>query len=448
MKAHLRGISTVTAVIIVIAILVVGVAAGLTVLNMNPGASSSSSTAAQSSTLANTSSSSKSTYLMTNSSSLNSSSSSSVSTLESNSSSSLTTTANLTTTSSSSTYISSSSNPSGNSFKVIANVAVGGNPFGIAYDPSNGYLYALNYGSLQCAYRGNECGYVSVIDGSTNSIVANISSGFFSPQGIAYDSSNGLIYVANSYSNNLSIINPSTNRVTGYVQVGCSSFSVYFEPNNGYLYVPILSCSYNTVLVVSGVSNTVVGNITGGLWNPDAFTYDSSNGYLYAANTACNNGMGGGECGNISVIDTSLNNVIDQIGPLGSPRGIAFDPLNGYVYVASALSGSVTIINGATNSVLSSISVGGEPQSVVFDPQNDHLFVTNFPGSDSVNGHVTVIDGAANLVIGNVTVGHAPLYGALDTSNGYIYVSNELSGTVSVISQESYSIGLNPISVG
>jgi len=59
-------------------------------------------------------------------------------------------------------------------------------PFEIAYDSSNGYLYVTNY------YSNN----VSVINGATNTFIASIVVGKW-PWGIAYDSSNGYVYVAN-----------------------------------------------------------------------------------------------------------------------------------------------------------------------------------------------------------------------------------------------------------
>jgi len=48
---------------------------------------------------------------------------------------------------------------------VIANITVGQGPWGVAYDPSNGYIYVTNLGSDS----------VSVINGTT--VIANITVG-------------------------------------------------------------------------------------------------------------------------------------------------------------------------------------------------------------------------------------------------------------------------------
>ena len=72
------------------------------------------------------------------------------------------------------------------------------NPWGIAYDPSNGYLYVTDWGS----------GTVSVINGKTNTVIATIPVGIW-PVGVAYDPSNGYIYVTNYASGTVSIISTS-----------------------------------------------------------------------------------------------------------------------------------------------------------------------------------------------------------------------------------------------
>ena len=54
----------------------------------------------------------------------------------------------------------------GTTFKVIANITVGSSPAGVAYDPSNGYIYVTNAGS----------GTVSIISTSVSASSTSISS--------------------------------------------------------------------------------------------------------------------------------------------------------------------------------------------------------------------------------------------------------------------------------
>jgi YVTN family beta-propeller protein len=88
-------------------------------------------------------------------------------------------------------------------------------PFGVTFDSANKYIYVTNI-------RSNN---VSVINGTTNRVITNIGVGY-GPAGVAFDSANGYIYVANSNSNNISVINGATNRVIANIGVGLWPFGV------------------------------------------------------------------------------------------------------------------------------------------------------------------------------------------------------------------------------
>ena len=51
----------------------------------------------------------------------------------------------------------------------------------------------------------------------------------------------------------------------------------------------------------------------------------------------------------------------------GAPTDAAFDPQNGYVYVANSYSNNVSVIRGTT--VIASVAVGESPQFVTWDPE-------------------------------------------------------------------------------
>ena len=77
----------------------------------------------------------------------------------------------------------------------FVNTLNGLRPSGAAFDSFNGFVYVTNSGSDS----------VSVINGTTNKVIANISVGS-NPHGAVFDSSNGFVYVTNFYSGTVSII--------------------------------------------------------------------------------------------------------------------------------------------------------------------------------------------------------------------------------------------------
>jgi len=280
------------------------------------------------------------------------------------------------------------------------------------------------YGS-QNSGQNNPGGYVKyTLDLINNTLIngnfVNTGNGM-GPWGIAYDPSNGYIYVTNFYSGTVSVINGATNTVIANITVGSGPRGVAYDPSNGYIYVT--NELSDTISVIYGT--TVIATIPVGTW-PVGVAYDPSNGYIYVADSGSDS---------VSVIYGTTNTVIATIPVEGGPEGIAYDPSNGYIYVTNFYSGTVSVINGATNTVIANIPVGTGPAGVAYDPSNGYIYVTDY-----ISGIVSVINGANNTVIANITVGINPWGIAYDPSNGYIYVANSGSGTVSIISTPAQAI--------
>src|SRR5215831_2190040 len=88
---------------------------------------------------------------------------------------------------------------------VIKTITVGTGPYGDLFDPANGYIYIANVFSNS----------VSVIDGSTNTVIATITVPSNqlgqTPRQLAFNSHNDDIYSADIYSNTVSVIDGKTN---------------------------------------------------------------------------------------------------------------------------------------------------------------------------------------------------------------------------------------------
>ena len=286
---------------------------------------------------------------------------------------------------------------------------------GMTFDSSNGYVYVANSFS----------GKVLVINGSDNTVIDNIAAGL-DPQGIEFDPSNGNVYVANIAANNISVISGSSENVVANIPVGRAPVGVAFDASNGYLYVG--NSNSSNVSVINGKTNAVIDSVSMSS-EPQGITYDSSNQNIYVVTSD-----------SVSVINGANNTVIANIPVGGEPLGLAYDPSNGFVYVGDSYSDNVSVINGKTNAVISNIAVGSHPEDVMFDPSNEYLYVVNV-----MSNNVSVINGANNTVIANIPVGGEPLGLAYDPSNGFVYIDNSGSGTVSIISTEVGSKAMFPV---
>jgi YVTN family beta-propeller protein len=215
----------------------------------------------------------------------------------------------------------------------------GKNPKGIVINPINNTIYVTNMGSNT----------VSMINGTTNVVVNNITlatgeqevgvraegTGFFSPVGIAYNSDNGNLYVTNRGSDTISVINGTTNTLVDEIAVNAIAPSgIIYNAANNYIYVTNMGS--NTVSVINGTTNTIVANIPVGL-GPNGITYNQNNGDVYVTNSIN---------GTISIVD-GLENTVTRTIPLGinnNPNDISYNVSNERLFVTNTNSSTVSAI--------------------------------------------------------------------------------------------------------
>ena len=136
---------------------------------------------------------------------------------------------------------------------VVATIAVGALPRGVAITPDGTRAYVPNAGST-----------VSVIDTATNTAVASISVGA-NPQVVAITPDGTRAYVTNStIPGMVSIIDTATNTVVATVAVGPQPSAVAITPDGTRAYVT--NGLDNTVSVIDIATNTVVATIAVGLF--------------------------------------------------------------------------------------------------------------------------------------------------------------------------------------
>jgi YVTN family beta-propeller protein len=240
----------------------------------------------------------------------------------------------------------------------------------MAYDQSNGFLYVTNGASDN----------ISVIDSVTDTIVTSIQDSGFggrTPTGIAYDQKNYNIYAAinGGFSYDVDVINGTSNTIVQTITAYPKPYYVMYDDLNDHIY---LISQFNDLTIINGTTNTVIENLTGSEFlAPTTMALDESTGYIYVTNF---------DSGNVTVVNGASQQVVGWI-PVGSqPNGVAYDPDNGFIYVANQNSSNVTVIDGVTDSVIGSIVVGSGPNGVGFDPANGNIYVSN-----SMSGTVSII---------------------------------------------------------
>ncbi len=304
-------------------------------------------------------------------------------------------------------------------------------PQDVVYNPFNNNLYVLS------SYKS-----VIVIDGATNAVlrIINLQNGAFDA---VADPANGNVFVTDLVSNKISVINGTTNTLESTIELSESPASIAYDSKNGLLYAAldntnvILSNTTSTATSTTGgeiaIVNASTNMVLGTLHIPAQeqlslgyLAYDPVNGYLYVTSCmSCDVSTGS----NILALNVTSGAVVASVPTLLSGR-LAVDTISGAVYVDGL---NISVIDGSTNRVVSTINEGGDccSEGIAFDPVNRNLYVTSYySGSVSIG----VIDTTTDSIIKSIAGDFAEAGLAVGLQSGNVYAPITTSDSLVLIS--------------
>lgn len=249
-----------------------------------------------------------------------------------------------------------------------------------------------------------------------------------------------LLYVANSGSNYLTVIDRFENRVVGVIGVGENPTGLVLSKEQGRLYV--LNSGSNSISFIDTSQDYVVDRIhlISGIDPVEMAMIPHSNnvdhGKLYITNRGSND---------VTVADTFLKAQVKSIRVGNAPMGITANPERAEVYVTNSESNSISIIDSLSDTVKATINVGTKPLGIVV--VKDSIYVLN-EGSD----RITIIDLVSKKITGTLLV-RGPRMGIYSKQYDKVYLSNYSTGQVSfliptsAVITRSISVGRQPIGV-
>ena len=166
----------------------------------------------------------------------------------------------------------------------LATIPVGSVPIGVAVNATSNKIYVANS-------RSNN---ISVIDGASNTVVATVADpNAIAPFAVAVNATTNTIYVANSQSNNLTVIDGGTNAVIATIPVGTSPSAVAVDSHTNFIYVANFGNSQGgnrgNITVIDGAKHTTTTLTDPKAMNPIAVAANSVTNKAYVANWASNN---------------------------------------------------------------------------------------------------------------------------------------------------------------
>ncbi len=202
---------------------------------------------------------------------------------------------------------------------------------------------------------------------------------------------------------------------------GQNPIAAFIHPNGNELYVS--NSSSNNVGIIDLPTQAVINTITVGKkpWGL-ALTPDGNKGFV--ANQDANS---------VSIFNTSTHSVTNTIPVGAKPWGIAITPGGSKAYICNSGSNTVSVIDVNKELVLTTVNVGTSPHWPIVSLDGHRIFISN-----SGNRTVSVIDTESEVVIQTVPMNGSPEGLCALPDGSEIYVGTD--STVSVIQASDYTV--------
>lgn len=327
----------------------------------------------------------------------------------------------------------------------------------IVYDPNNGGIYVAANGTSGPGPVGGGISHLSTL---SYTVLDNIGLNYTATM-MAFDPADNFLVTswytlcANStlagcisdpygilYYSNITVVSTLHDRTVGSVPVAAPYGAVY-DAANGNLYTSNLITTNVSVLNGSRLaSNPPTLGTFAAPGGTGVSCYDSANGDVYV--TGFNNMGTYGSGAGVYVYGPRGSGGYGLIAGITSitqrPRGCAYDPANGLLYVGEYGYGQVGVYNVSSNATspplvtqISLASGASDPWGITYG--GGDLFVTYTPGTTPSGGfhYVTIINGASNTIVGELGPGAlAPGYAAYDPATSTLWVSGLERSAVTV----------------
>ncbi|WP_170323648.1 protein kinase domain-containing protein [Cryptosporangium phraense] len=292
-------------------------------------------------------------------------------------------------------------------------IPVGRGPQGIAFAPDNRFVYVANSDSRT----------VSVVDTEELGQVATIPTRD-QPQYLAINRDGTKLYVSthndNGTGNTVAVVDTKTRQVTKRINVGnpdqpSNPYALALSPDGALLYVPDHERS---VITVIGTAQEQVLMTLGVKPKPHWVTFAPDGRSAYVADHESNL---------ISVIDTAKTTVTATI-PVGkSPHSVAVTPDGTTALTANFDVDTSSVVDLKTKNVRT-VNVGKNPRCVAVSADGRHAYY-----AATGDGRLTVIDIKTLRRTASLAVGQEPWVVAVSPDGYTGWVSNRASNTVSVV---------------
>jgi YVTN family beta-propeller protein len=272
--------------------------------------------------------------------------------------------------------------------------------------------------SARSVYVANSgSGTVSVIDSNTNSVIANVVVAG-EPVDVAITPDGTRAYVANKGTNTVSVIDTFTNSQIGTIVVRTEPNGIAITPGGRFAYVA--NFGDDSVSLIDTATNSLpIGPIQVGE-EPQGVAVSPDGRFVYVALKS----------GGIDVIDTRTNTIGSISGDALPHTRLAIGPRGGRGFAANGESASVTAFNPASRNVVGApIGIGGDPFGIAIEPSGGTAYAA-IPGG----GAITPLSASLGVPLSGPIGGFPGAAGVAIAPNGQQgYVTDGSGSSVTVL---------------
>ena len=255
---------------------------------------------------------------------------------------------------------------------------------------------------------------VALIEGATRKVIKHLAVGD-DPSHLELSHDGRRLYVANSGSNDVTIIDTASDRVLTTAPTGARPLLPCVAANDESVYLPSGPDKSVTVLGAGGgFKKTVAVGLA-----PHDVAVSPDCRWAYQPNSAAHT---------VTVIDGKDYSVVGEVKVGLGPGHIVFDPESRFAYVANTVSDDVTVIDTANHEVIATIPAGAVAHLPALSHDGRYGYVANFAADN-----LTVWDCQDRRVIATIPVGIYPHFFAPSPDGKWLVVSNTGESTICLI---------------
>jgi len=275
----------------------------------------------------------------------------------------------------------------------------------------------------------NESNNVDVIDPVTYRVLRSLSVGL-GPQHVTPSWDLRHLYVGNTYSNTLTVLDARSGRITGTIRVP-DPYNLYFTPD-GSLAIDVAE-RLGTLFLYDPHTWRLRGRVRIPWSGADHLDFSRSGRYLLISTEFA---------GQLVKVNVRKRRVVGSLHLGGSPVDVKVAPDGSVFYVANQVRNGVSIVDPRRMREVGFIPTDAGAHGFCVSRDGTKLYVSNRLG-----GTISVISFATNRVVATWNVGGSPDMIQVSADGRLLWVSNRYDASVSVVSTRTGHV-IHTIRVG